>query len=83
MGFCSFYFAYSLGLVVPASLAISKPNIKRHLVSDVKLLSDPFYMKGYEKQAHKKKAVKALVGTGLGVAIIATAFVILYSSAHH
>jgi hypothetical protein len=71
-----------VGLVVPVSLAISKPKIKNHAVSDVELLSDSFYVKGYEKEAHKKKAGKALAGTGIGVLTLATALVFLFNGFH-
>lgn len=64
------------GPVGPVVIAVIKPRAKNNMVSDVSYLQDPHYVKGYEKQAHKKKAGKAAIGLGIGsVALMTWLFV--------
>ena len=59
-------------LAIPVSVAIGAvpPQIKPTEVSDINLLQNQHYTKGYKKQAHKKKIGKVAAGTGIGIGTI-------------
>jgi hypothetical protein len=44
-------------------------NPKRIIVPDQNLLNNPYYIKGYMKEAKKKRLGKAAAGFGLGIAV--------------
>ena len=76
---CALLFPY--GLAGSAAIGLTKPKAYNNPVSDFTYLSDPDYVKGYEKQAHRKKAGKVALGTGIGLATITTIVVVMLTSA--
>lgn len=58
-------------------IAAVPPKINPAQVSDANLLRHPAYVRGYVRQAHKRKVGKAATGAGIGLAAIATVFVIV------
>lgn len=65
---CALVFPY--GLAGSAIIGFTRPKAHNHMVSDVRYLSDPHYIKGYEEQARRKKIGKAAAGAGIGTATI-------------
>jgi hypothetical protein len=68
-------FAFPYGLAGTAAIGFTKPKVQNNPVSDRSYLSNPYYVKGYERQAHKKKTGKVLAGTGIGVVSVAALIV--------
>lgn len=80
-GFGSFLTA-GVSLVVPVVLAAVPPDTRKMDLPDLKLQQDQAYLRGYQKQAHKRKIGNALAGTGTGVlagtvATVALAFAVM------
>ena len=50
-----------------AAIASSPPKDKNLIVPDKALLSDPSYIRGYKKQAQRKKLGNAAAGAGVGI----------------
>jgi hypothetical protein len=57
------------------------PKVKPDGVSDINLLSNPDYVRGYEKEAHRRKVGKAATGAGTGtLAGIMVALIVVLSA---
>ncbi|MFC6999815.1 hypothetical protein [Rufibacter roseus] len=67
-------------LLGPIVIAAVPPKIKPTEVSEPLLLNDWNYVRGYKKQAHKRKIGKAATGTAIGVATIFIGTIILVSN---
>ncbi|MBC5994120.1 hypothetical protein [Pontibacter cellulosilyticus] len=78
---CAFVFPY--GLAGSAAIGLTKPKAHRNPVSNVSYLADPNYVRGYEMQAHRKKAGKVVAGAGIGFVTAISVVVIMFSSMHH
>lgn len=71
----SFVFPY--GLAGSAAIGLVKPKAENHPVSDVRYLSDPDYVRGYEDKAKRKKWGKVAAGTGIGLGVASVFIAIL------
>jgi hypothetical protein len=71
-----------LGISGPILVAAIPPKIKPEGVPDIHLLKNPDYVRGYKKQAHKRKVGKAAAGAGIGLAAITAVFAILLGAGH-
>lgn len=72
------------GLATGAAIAASAPKDSRFVVPNKELLADPNYMRGYEKQAQRKKLGKAATGFGVGLVTGAVVWVgIALASTRH
>jgi hypothetical protein len=60
---------FPIGLAGSLAIGATPPKVEKQPVSDVQLLMDPAYVKGYKEQAHRKKKGKALAGVGIGAGI--------------
>lgn len=60
---------FPLGLAGSLVIGATPPKVKSTLVSDVRLLEEQDYLKGYKEQAARKKRGKALAGVGIGAGI--------------
>lgn len=60
---------FPLGLAGSLVIGATPPKVKPDHVSDIRLLEDQDYMKGYKEQAARKKRGKALAGVGIGAGI--------------
>lgn len=60
---------FPIGLAGSIAIGATPPKIKPDRVSDVNLLAQQDYLKGYKEQAHRKKKGKALAGVGIGAGI--------------
>lgn len=69
-----------LGLIGPLIIGSTKPQAYKHPVSSQHLLQNPDFVRGYEKQAHKRKVGKTFLGTGIGATLLITAIIISVSS---
>ncbi|WP_324674729.1 hypothetical protein [Hymenobacter sp. GOD-10R] len=67
------------GVVTGVVVGATKPKPQNFIVPEAKLLHNPDYMAGYQKQAHKKKigSVVGGFGAGLGTVAILEAIIIL------
>jgi hypothetical protein len=59
------------GPIVGVAVAASKPKPRNFVVPEAKLLQDPNYTAGYQRQAQNKKIGSAAGGLGAGVGTIA------------
>jgi hypothetical protein len=55
------------GIATGTAIAVSPPKDNRIVVPNKELLADANYMRGYEKQAQRKKLGKAATGFGVGL----------------
>jgi hypothetical protein len=55
------------GVAAGAAIAASPPKDQNLIVPDKALLNDPSYVRGYEKQAQRKKLGNAAAGFGVGL----------------
>lgn len=65
-----------VGPAGPVVIGAVKPKAHRNVVPSHALLADVNYVRGYEKQAHKRKIGKAAVGAGIGTGIMVAFLVI-------
>lgn len=73
------------GPIVGVAVAASKPRPRNFVVPEAKLLQDPNYTAGYQRQAQNKKIGSAAGGFGAGVGtlvVIVTALGLLLVGAH-
>ncbi|WP_299818339.1 hypothetical protein [uncultured Pontibacter sp.] len=77
---CALFFPY--GLAGSAAIGLTKPKAYRNPVSNINYLTDPHYVKGYEQQAHRKKAGKVAAGAGIGLAAITAVVVVVLASVY-
>lgn len=73
---------FPLGLAGSVAIASTPPKVDARWVSDVSLIGNPAYEKGYREQAHKRKKGKALAGVGIGVGIQLSLIMLLVASAY-
>lgn len=66
------------GPIVGVAVAATKPKPRAFVVPEAKLLQDPNYTAGYQKQAHNKKIGSAAGGLGAGVATWAVVMVVIF-----
>jgi hypothetical protein len=78
----STFVMFPLGLAGSVVIGATKPKVDPRWVSDVNLISDPAYARGYQEQAARKKKNKALAGAGIGLGIQLTAIMILLATAY-
>jgi hypothetical protein len=72
--------AFPFGLVGSIAIGASPAQIQQNRVSDVNLLTEQEYIRGYSEQANRKKRGKALAGVGIGVGVQLAAIMILLAS---
>lgn len=72
------------GVATGAAIAFSPPKDSRLVVPDKALLTDANYMRGYEKQAQRKKLGRAGAGFGVGLVTgtVAWVFIALANTRH-
>ncbi|QHL86601.1 hypothetical protein GU926_03755 [Nibribacter ruber] len=70
-----------LFLPAPIIMGAIPPKIKPTEVSNIDYLKNNYYVKGYKKQAHKKKIGKVAIGTGVGLLTTAAISVIVFMTA--
>ncbi|MBD1396471.1 hypothetical protein H9Q13_04785 [Pontibacter sp. JH31] len=73
---------FPLGLAGSVAIAATPPKVDARWVSDVNLIGNPDYEKGYREQAHRRKKGKALAGVGIGVGIQLSLIMLLVASAY-
>jgi hypothetical protein len=71
---------FPIGLAGSLAIGATPPKVENQQVSDVQLLMDPDYVKGYKKQAHRKKQGKALAGVGIGAGVQLAMVMIILSA---
>jgi hypothetical protein len=72
---------FPYGLVGAVVIGAVPPKVRPDRVPDISLLNDPNYVKGYQKQAHRRKVGNAVAGAGIGtVTVLAVAMIVLLSA---
>jgi hypothetical protein len=66
------------GPIVGVAIAATKPKPRNFIVPEAKLLQDPNYTAGYQRQAQNKKIGSAAGGLGAGVGTIVVAFAVIF-----
>ena len=74
----SVLFPYGLAGAVVIGAVPPRPALGR--VSDPHLLLDPNFVRGYQKQAHRRKVGKVAIGAGIGTVTVLTAAMVLILS---
>ena len=72
-----------VGLPAPVIIGAIPPKINYQQVSELTLLQNPHYVRGYKQQAHKKKIKKVAMGTGIGGALMVALVYAFISAAGH
>ncbi|RYU78364.1 hypothetical protein [Hymenobacter persicinus] len=67
------------GLATGAAFALTPPKRHNIIASDQALLQNPDYVKGYQKQAQRKKLGSAAAGLGVGTALSVAALAVVFS----
>jgi hypothetical protein len=65
------------GIITGVAVGAAKPKAQNFVVPEAKLLQNPDYMAGYQKQAHKKKIGSVAGGFGAGVGTLVVLQVII------
>ncbi|EJF08552.1 hypothetical protein [Pontibacter sp. BAB1700] len=60
---------FPIGLAGSVVIGATAPKVKPERVSDIGLLAEQDYLRGYQEQAARKKRGKALAGVGIGAGI--------------
>ena len=67
------------GLIVGVATGASRPSPGNFFTPNPELLREPEYLRGYQKQAHRRKAGKAASGFGLGLGALVL-FIAVFSN---
>ena len=68
---------FPYGYAGSALLGLTPPKARKNTVSNVTLLSNPDYVRGYEEQARSTKGNKALAGAGIGTGVVLGAVLVM------
>jgi hypothetical protein len=69
-----------LGLPAPIIIGAIPPKINYEQVSELSLLQNPHYVRGYKQQAHNRKIGKVAAGAGIGAGLMLTLLYVIISS---
>ncbi|KAA5539831.1 hypothetical protein [Adhaeribacter rhizoryzae] len=69
------------GLPGPIIIGAIPPKINYQQVSEITLLQNQHYVRGYKQQAHNKKIKKVVAGTGIGAGLMVALLYAFISSA--
>ncbi|MGV3587212.1 MAG: hypothetical protein ACO1OF_09440 [Adhaeribacter sp.] len=72
-----------LGLPAPVIIGAIPPKINYQQVSEINLLQNQHYVRGYKQQAHKKKLKKVAIGSGIGAGIMISLLYAVISASGH